>query len=317
MAVFNSWMGNKAVEYRRIERITGLKGTAVNVQAMVFGNTGNNSGTGVAFTRDPNTGENDFFGDYLINAQGEDVVAGIRTPEPISQLERGDAQGLRASCMEIRKKLETHYKEMQDIEFTVEDGTLYMLQTRTGKRTGTSAVRIAVEMVKEGMIDETTAIKRVSPDSLNHLLLPQLDPKAKKKPVARGIAASPGAASGKVVLSAEAAVEHTEAHPDDPILLVRKETSPEDVAGMHLAKGILTATGGKASHAAVVARGWGKPCVVGCDAIRIDEKAGKITIGGQTVKAGDFLTIDGTTGDVMIGQVPTVDADDLGRLRRP
>jgi pyruvate,orthophosphate dikinase len=181
-----------------------------------------------------------------------------------------------------------------------------MLQTRTGKRTGTSAVRIAVEMVKQGLIDEATAIKRVSPESLNHLLLPQLDPKAKKKAVARGIAASPGAASGKVILSAEAAVEHHNAHPGDPILLVRKETSPEDVAGMHLAKGILTATGGKASHAAVVARGWGKPCVVGCEAIHIDEAAGKITIGGETVKAGDFLTVDGATGDVMIGQVPTV-----------
>ncbi len=240
---------------------------------MVFGNTGNNSGTGVAFTRDPNTGENDFFGDYLINAQGEDVVAGIRTPEPISQLKE-EMPKVYEQLLEIRKKLETHYKEMQDIEFTVQDGTLYMLQTRTGKRTGTAAVRIAVEMVKEGLIDETTAIKRVSPDSLNHLLLPQLDPKAKRKAVARGIAASPGAACGKVVLSAEAAVAHHDAHPKDPILLVRKETSPEDVAGMHLAKGILTATGGKASHAAVVARGWGKPCVVGCDAIQIDEAAG-------------------------------------------
>src|SRR5262249_44303124 len=199
-----------------------------------------------------------------------------------------------------------HYREMQDVEFTVQDGTLYMLQTRTGKRTGSAAVRIAVEMVNEGLIDRETALKRVSPESLNHLLLPQLDPKAKVKPVARGIAASPGAASGKVLLSAEAVVAHHNAHPNDPILLVRKETSPEDVAGMHLARGILTATGGKASHAAVVARGWGKPCVVGCGALRIDEKAGQITINGQTVKAGEFLTVDGTTGDVMIGQVPTV-----------
>jgi pyruvate, orthophosphate dikinase len=305
MAVFNSWMGNKAVEYRRIERITGLKGTAVNVQAMVFGNTGTNSGTGVAFTRDPNTGENEFFGDYLVNAQGEDVVAGIRTPEHINHLGQ-EMPKVYGQLLEIRKKLETHYKEMQDIEFTVEDGTLYMLQTRSGKRTGTSAVRIAVEMAKEGLIDQKTAIKRVSPESLNHLLLPQLDPKAKKDPIARGIAASPGAASGKLILSAEAAVEHHAAHPNDPILLVRKETSPEDVAGMHLAKGILTATGGKASHAAVVARGWGKPCVVGCDAIRIDEKAGRITVGGHTIKVGEYLTIDGATGDVMIGQVPTV-----------
>ncbi|MHB1562040.1 MAG: pyruvate, phosphate dikinase, partial [Isosphaeraceae bacterium] len=305
MAVFNSWMGNKAVEYRRIERITGLKGTAVNVQAMVFGNTGTNSGTGVAFTRDPNTGENEFFGDYLVNAQGEDVVAGIRTPEHITHLGQ-EMPKVYGQLLEIRKKLETHYKEMQDIEFTVEDGTLYMLQTRSGKRTGTSAVRIAVEMAREGLIDEKTAVKRVSPDSLNHLLLPQLDPKAKKDVIARGIAASPGAASGKVILSAEAAVEFHAEHPDEPIMLVRKETSPEDVAGMHLAKGILTATGGKASHAAVVARGWGKPCVVGCDTIRIDEKASKITIGDKTVKVGEYLTIDGATGEVMLGQVSTV-----------
>jgi pyruvate,orthophosphate dikinase len=305
MAVFNSWMGNKAVEYRRIERITGLKGTAVNVQAMVFGNTGDGSGTGVAFTRDPNTGENDFFGDYLVNAQGEDVVAGIRTPEHISHMKE-QLPEIYDQLLGIRRTLEAHYKEMQDIEFTVQDGTLYMLQTRTGKRTGTSAVRVAVEMVREGLIDETTAIKRVSPESLNHLLLPQLDPKARRQAVARGIAASPGAASGKVVLSAEAAVVQHAKHPKDPILLVRKETSPEDVAGMHLAEGILTATGGKASHAAVVARGWGKPCVVGCSAIHIDEKAGRITINGQAVQAGDFLSIDGASGDVMIGRVPTV-----------
>jgi len=306
MAVFNSWMGNKAVQYRRIERITGLRGTAVNVQAMVFGNTGTNSGTGVAFTRDPNTGADEFFGDYLINAQGEDVVAGIRTPEPITQLHE-EMPKVYDQLMDIREKLEQHYKEMQDVEFTVEEGTLYMLQTRTGKRTGSAAVRIAVEMVKEGLIDEKTALKRVAPDSLNHLLLPQLDPKAKVTPIARGIAASPGAASGKLILSAEAAVAHHEAHPDEPILLVRKETSPEDVAGMHLAKGILTATGGKASHAAVVARGWGKPCVVGCGTIAIDEKNQQIKIGDKVVKVGEYLTINGTNGDVMLGQVPTID----------
>ena len=305
-AVFNSWNGKKAIEYRRIERITGLKGTAVNVQAMVFGNMGEGSGTGVAFTRDPNTGEDVFYGDYLINAQGEDVVAGIRTPEPIARLGE-EMPKVYEQLVGIRASLEKHYKEMQDIEFTVQDGTLYMLQTRTGKRTGTAAVRIAVEMAKSGMIDETTAIKRVPPDSLNHLLLPQLDPKADAKPVAQGIAASPGGASGKVVLTAEAAVEHAEKFPDDPIMLVRKETTPEDVAGMHRAKGILTSTGGKASHAAVVARGWGKPCVVGCEAVRIDEKNGQITVAGQVVKAGDYLTINGTTGDVMIGQVPTID----------
>ena len=304
-AVFNSWNGNKAIQYRRIERITGLKGTAVNVQAMVFGNMGDGSGTGVAFTRDPNTGENIFYGDYLINAQGEDVVAGIRTPEPIAKLNEQMPKVYQQLC-EIREKLEQHYKEMQDIEFTVQDGVLYMLQTRTGKRTGSAAVRIAVEMVAEKKIDETTAVKRVDPDSLNHLLLPQLDPKANAKPVAQGIAASPGAACGMVLLSADAVVAHAEKHPNDPILLVRKETSPEDVAGMHLAKGILTSTGGKASHAAVVARGWGKPCVVGCEAVKIDEAKGIAVIAGQTVKAGEFVTINGTTGDVMIGKVPTV-----------
>jgi pyruvate,orthophosphate dikinase len=304
-AVFNSWNGNKAIQYRRIERITGLKGTAVNVQAMVFGNMGDSSGTGVAFTRDPNTGENVFYGDYLINAQGEDVVAGIRTPEPISQL-HDEMPKVYAQLMDIRQKLEKHYTDMQDIEFTVQEGTLYMLQTRGGKRTGTAAVRIAVEMVKEKLIDELTAVKRVAPDSLNHLLQPQLDPKSKVKPVAQGIAASPGGACGMVILSADGAVEHAKKHPNDPILLVRKETSPEDVAGMHLAKGILTSTGGKASHAAVVARGWGKPCVVGCEAVKIDEKNQTITIAGQTVKAGEFVTINGTTGDVMIGKVETI-----------
>jgi pyruvate, orthophosphate dikinase len=272
---------------------------------MVFGNMGDTSGTGVAFTRDPNTGENVFYGDYLINAQGEDVVAGIRTPEHIDQLAK-EMPKVYQQLIDIRQVLEKHYKEMQDVEFTVQEGVLYMLQTRNGKRTGTAAVRIAVEMVKEKLIDELTAVKRVPPDSLNHLLLPQLDPKAKTKVVAQGIAASPGAASGKVILSADAVVAHAEKHPNDPILLVRKETSPEDVAGMHLAKGILTSTGGKASHAAVVARGWGKPCVVGCEAIKIDEAKGQITIAGQTVKVGEYVTINGTTGDVMIGQVPTV-----------
>jgi pyruvate,orthophosphate dikinase len=304
-AVFNSWNGNKAIEYRRIERITGLKGTAVNVQAMVFGNMGNSSGTGVAFTRDPNTGENVFYGDYLINAQGEDVVAGIRTPEPISQLD-SEMPKVYKQLMDIRQVLEKHYTDMQDIEFTVQEGVLYMLQTRNGKRTGTAAVRIAVEMCKEKLITEETAVKRVAPDSLNHLLQPQLDPKSKIKPVAQGIAASPGGASGKVILSAQDAVEHHAKHPNDPIMLVRKETSPEDVAGMHLAKGILTSTGGKASHAAVVARGWGKPCVVGCEAVKIDEKNQTVTIAGNVIKTGDYITINGTTGDVMIGKVETI-----------
>jgi pyruvate, orthophosphate dikinase len=307
-AVFNSWMGDKAIEYRRIERISGLKGTAVNVQAMVFGNTGNTSGTGVAFTRDPNSGKNEFYGDYLVNAQGEDVVAGIRTPEPISQLDR-EMPKVYKELLDIRQKLEKHYKEMQDIEFTVEDGTLYMLQTRSGKRTGTSAVRIAVELVREGLIDQTTAIKRVNPESLNHLLMPQIDPKRRKdfESVAQGISASPGAAVGKVVLSAEEAIAEAAKDAKAPLMLVRKETSPEDVAGMHLARGILTSTGGKASHAAVVARGWGIPCVVGCEAIKIDEAAGTITVKGQTIKSGDYLTIDGSTGEVWAAEMPTID----------
>ncbi len=308
-AVFNSWNGKKAIEYRRIERITGLKGTAVNVQAMVFGNMGNNSGTGVAFTRDPNTGEDVFYGDYLINAQGEDVVAGIRTPEPISRL-KDDMPKVYDQLMAIREKLEKHYKEMQDIEFTVQDGTLYMLQTRTGKRTGTAAVRTAVEMVKQGMIDEKTAVTRVSPESLNHLLMPQIEPKSRQKhrAIAAGISASPGAAVGKVVLSAEEAVKLAADDPKIRLMLVRKETSPEDVAGMHLAQGILTSTGGKASHAAVVARGWGKPCVVGCESLQINEKAGTITVkGGPTIKAGDYITIDGATGEVWAAEMPTVD----------
>ena len=306
MAVFKSWMGKKAIDYRRIEKITGLKGTAVNVQAMAFGNTGNGSGTGVAFTRDPNTGENEFYGDFLINAQGEDVVAGIRTPEPIAHM--GEVMPeVYAQLLEIRQKLESHYKEMQDVEFTIEEGTLYMLQTRTGKRTGTAAVKIAVDMANEGLIDETTAVKRVNPESLNHLLLPQLDPKADITPAARGIAASPGAAAGRIVLTAEEAVRLREQDPKAKLMLVRKETSPEDVAGMDAAVGILTSTGGKASHAAVVARGWGKPCVVGCDTVRISEKAGEVNINGTKVKAGDFITINGTTGDVMIGEVPTIE----------
>ncbi|CAN5363282.1 pyruvate, phosphate dikinase [soil metagenome] len=304
-AVFNSWNGNKAIEYRRIERITGLKGTAVNVQAMVFGNMGEGSGTGVAFTRDPNTGENVFYGDYLINAQGEDVVAGIRTPEPMAKLD-SEMPKVYKQLMEIRQTLEKHYTDMQDIEFTVQDGVLFMLQTRSGKRTGTAAVRIAVEMVKEKLIDEKTAVNRVNPDSLNHLLQPQLDPKSKVKPVAQGIAASPGGATGIVVLDSAVAKEMHEKNANVKLILVRKETSPEDVAGMHAAQGILTSTGGKASHAAVVARGWGKPCVVGCEAMKIDEKTQTITIAGHTVKAGDYITINGTTGDVMIGKVETI-----------
>ena len=257
MAVFNSWMGNKAVQYRRIERITGLKGTAVNVQAMVFGNTGGNSGTGVAFTRDPNTGEDEFFGDYLINAQGEDVVAGIRTPEPITQLHT-EMPRVYEQLMEISKTSSPITRRCRTSSSPSRTG-LHMLQTRTGRRTGSAAVRVAVEMVQEGLIDESTALKRVSPDSLNHLLLPQLDPEGENLGGCHGNRRQPGAVGGKVTLSAEAAVRHHEEHPGEPMLLVRKETSPEDVAGMHLAEGILTATGGKASHAAVVREAGASP----------------------------------------------------------
>ena len=305
-AVFNSWNGNKAIEYRRIERITGLKGTAVNVQAMVFGNMGETSGTGVAFTRDPNTGEDTFYGDYLINAQGEDVVAGIRTPEPIDRLQK-DMPKVYDELMAIRQKLEGHYKDMQDIEFTVQEGTLYMLQTRSGKRTGSSAVRIAVEMVKSGddrqEYGDQAGLGRqfgASAPAVNSTPSRRSSRSRKASPPAR---APPAARSSCRRKRRSPTPRPTRMI---AILLVRKETSPEDVAGMHLAKGILTSTGGKASHAAVVARGWGKPCVVGCEAMRIDEKAGTITISGQTFKKGDFLTIDGTKGDVMVGQVPTV-----------
>ena len=273
MAVFNSWKGNKAIEYRRIERITGLKGTAVNVQAMVFGNMGNNSGTGVAFTRDPNTGENVFYGDYLINAQGEDVVAGIRTPEPISRLKE-EMPKVYDQLMGIRQKLETHYKEMQDIEFTV--AGRHPLHAPDPDRQADRDLGRPDRRGdgQGGLIDETTALKRVSPDSLNHLLLPQLDPKAGQAGRAGDRGQPRRGGQGHPLGRGGRRARH-QGHPDDPIMLVRKETSPEDVAGMHLAKGILTATGGKASHAAVVARGWGKPCVVGCDAIQIDEKAGQ------------------------------------------
>ena len=274
---------------------------------MVFGNTGTNSGTGVAFTRDPNNGEDEFFGDYLINAQGEDVVAGIRTPEPITPASRTRCPRSIEQLMDIRKKLESHYKEMQDIEFTVAgwDSLHAPDPNRQADRIGRGADR---RRDGQGGADRRNDRDQArQPGQLESSAPAPARSQGQGAVVARGIAASPGAACGKVILSAEAAVEHHEKHPDDPILLVRKETSPEDVAGMHLAKGILTATGGKASHAAVVARGWGKPCVVGCDAIAIDEMKGEVNINGKVVKVGDFITINGTTGDVMIGKVPTVD----------
>ena len=305
-AVFKSWNSDRAHSYRRINEISGLNGTAVNVQAMVFGNMGEDSGTGVAFTRYPSTGRNEFYGEFLVNAQGEDVVAGIRTPQPLSEMGKWNAK-VAKQLEQVRKKLEKHYKDMQDIEFTVENGKLFMLQTRTGKRTAQAAVRIAVEMVKEKLIDEKTAIKRIPAGDLTQLLLPYFAPADKKaaEVVTKGIGASPGAATGKLAFTAAEAVER--AQKGEKVLLVRKETSPEDVAGMHSAVGILTSTGGKTSHAAVVAVGWGKCCVVGAGELSIDEHAGKLHVKGRVFGRDDVLSIDGASGEVMVGVVrPTI-----------
>ncbi|WP_350212041.1 pyruvate, phosphate dikinase [Botrimarina sp.] len=312
-AVFKSWNSNKAKSYRRIEGITGLAGTAVNVQSMVFGNMGDDSGTGVAFTRNPSNGENRFYGEFLINAQGEDVVAGIRTPQAVKEMPKWKCDAdkqigkkVHAELIKIKDKLEKHYKDVQDIEFTIERGKLYMLQTRNGKRTGLAAVKIACDMVKEKLIDEKTAVMRIPAGDLTQLLLPSFDPAAKKKfePLTVGLPASPGAAFGKLAFTADEAVER--AHNGEKVLLVRKETSPEDVDGMHSAAGILTSTGGMTSHAAVVARGWGKCCVAGAGAIQIDEKARKIKVGGKTYGVKDVLSIDGATGEVFGGELATV-----------
>ncbi len=303
-AVFKSWDSDKAIKYREIENIRGLLGTAVNVQSMVYGNMGADSGTGVAFTRNPSTGENKFYGEYLINAQGEDVVAGIRTPLPVSEMKKWN-KSVFDELMGIKDILEQHYKEMQDIEFTIERGKLFMLQTRTGKRTGAAAVRIACEMVSEKLIDEKKAVLRVPANDLNQLLLPSFNPAARKSAtvLTKGLPASPGAAVGALAFTAEEAVRRAEA--GEKILLVRKETSPEDVDGMHKAAGILTSTGGMTSHAAVVARGWGRCCVAGAGEIQINEKAGKITVNGKTFGQKDVLSIDGTTGEVMVGAIET------------
>lgn len=303
-AVFNSWMQPRAVRYRQVEGIAGLLGTAVNVQAMVYGNMGQDSGTGVAFTRNPSTGENKFYGEFLINAQGEDVVAGIRTPQPVAQLSKWNS-AVYKQLIAIKNKLEKHYRDVQDIEFTIERGKLFMLQTRSGKRTGAAAVKIACDMVKEKLIDEKTAIKRIPAGDLTQLLLPSFDPAAKKKAktLTIGLPASPGAASGKLAFTAEEVVDRT--HDGETVLLVRKETNPEDIDGMHSAAGILTSTGGMTSHAAVVARGWGRCCVAGAGEVRINEKARKITINGKTYTHKDTLSIDGSTGEVMPGTIAT------------
>ncbi|TVR99625.1 MAG: pyruvate, phosphate dikinase [Phycisphaerales bacterium] len=307
-AVFKSWNSDRAVSYRRLSGITGLNGTAVNVQAMVFGNMGKDSGTGVAFTRDPSTGENKFYGEFLIDAQGEDVVAGIRTPKHTDEMSKWNKK-VYQQLLQIKTKLEKHYRDMQDIEFTIERGHLYMLQTRNGKRTGAAAVKIACDMVKERLIDEKEALLRIPAGDLTQLLLPSFDPKAKQiaDVLTRGLPASPGAAFGKPAFTAAEAVERT--HAGEKVILVRKETSPEDVDGMHSAAGILTSTGGMTSHAAVVARGWGKCCVAGAGEIRIDAQAGKFTVGGREFDRTDIISIDGSTGEVISGPVPTVEPE--------
>lgn len=313
-AVFGSWNNQRAKTYRRLNKITGLRGTAVNVQTMVFGNMGENSGTGVAFTRDPSNGINEFYGEYLINAQGEDVVAGIRTPNKIDELDKCMPE-IYDQLIGIRKTLEDHYKEMQDIEFTIEQGKLYMLQTRTGKRTAAAALKIAVDMVEEGQITKEEAIKRLNPEQLDQLLHPMLDPKADKKIIAKGLPASPGAAVGKVVFTADEAYELVKER-DEKVILVRKETSPEDIHGMHAAQGILTSTGGMTSHAAVVARGMGKPCVAGCGAMHVDYANKKFIVGDIEVKEGDYITLDGAAGQVILGEVPTIEPELTGDFEK-
>jgi pyruvate,orthophosphate dikinase len=314
-AVFGSWMNARAVTYRRLHSIPEEWGTAVNVQAMVFGNMGADCATGVAFTRNPSTGEDELYGEYLVNAQGEDVVAGIRTPQHLTIAgKQANASELPAMeevmpevLSELRKargKLEDHYRDMQDIEFTVQRGKLWMLQTRTGKRTAQAALKIAVSLVEEGVIDHDEAVRRIDPASLDQLLHPMLDPGAKAAALARGLPASPGAASGRVVFSADEA--ESLAARGEAVILVRIETSPEDIHGMHAAKGILTSRGGMTSHAAVVARGMGRPCVAGAGDLRIDYEAGTIAARSTLVRAGEIITIDGSTGEVMLGEVPTI-----------
>ncbi|MCX5832373.1 MAG: pyruvate, phosphate dikinase [Deltaproteobacteria bacterium] len=309
-AVFNSWYNNRAVTYRKLNNIPGNLGTAVNVQAMVFGNMGETSATGVGFTRNPSTGAREFYGEYLTNAQGEDVVAGTRTPHPIADLEKEMPQVFR-QLRDITSKLEKHYRDIQDFEFTVQEGTLYMLQTRSGKRTAPAAVKIAVDMVQEKLLTKEEAILRVEPAALDQLLHPIIDPKARLDVIARGLPASPGAAAGQVVFTADEAVEQAKV---SPVILVRPETTPDDIHGMDAAKGIITARGGMTSHAAVVARGMGKPCVSGCESIKVDVAAGEFSVGKVIVKRGDYITIDGGTGRIIRGRVPTTDPEVSGEF---
>jgi pyruvate,orthophosphate dikinase len=312
-AVFKSWMGDRAIKYRELNDIRGLRGTAVNVQSMVFGNMGDDCATGVAFTRNPSTGENKFYGEFLVNAQGEDVVAGIRTPIPCEQMGQWSKKTWK-ELLAVKDTLEARYKEVQDFEFTVERGKLYMLQTRTGKRTAAAAVRIAVELVKEKLIDERTAVLRVDPASLDQLLHPGFDPKAVRNVLAKGLPASPGAAVGKLAFTAEEAEARVKN--GEQIILVRRETEPADIGGMHVSEGILTSTGGMTSHAAVVARGMGTPCVAGAGALNIDAKGKTLTINGIQYGPDSFMSIDGTTGEVMEGQVPTVEAQLTGAFKQ-
>ncbi len=307
-AVFKSWNIPRAAKYRQINDIHGLCGTAVNIQSMAYGNMGDDSGTGVAFTRNPSTGKNEFFGEFLINAQGEDVVAGIRTPRPVSEMKKWNNKVYK-QLLAIKTKLEKHYRDMQDIEFTIERGKLFMLQTRNGKRTGGAAVTIACDMAKERLIDRDTALLRVPANDLIQLLLPSFDPKAKEKAdvLTTGLPASPGVAVGKPAFTAAEAVERAGA--GESVLLVRKETSPEDIDGMHTAVGILTSTGGMTSHAAVVARGWGKCCVAGAGEIKIDPGKGEFHVAGRTFGRNDTIALDGATGEVMAGEVPTVEPE--------
>ncbi len=317
-AVFHSWHNKRAQSYRKINKIPSDWGTAVNVQAMVFGNMGNDCATGVAFTRNPSTGTNAFFGEYLINAQGEDVVAGIRTPLPINDAPNSLEEVMPEAYRELYKiqtTLESHYTEMQDIEFTIQNGHVWLLQTRTGKRTPAAAVKIAVDMVLQGLISKETAIKRVKPEQLEFLLHPTLDPNAKKKILAKGLPASPGAAVGKAVFDADRAESMHER--GEKVILVRTETSPEDIHGMYAAEGILTARGGMTSHAAVVARGMGKPCVAGCGSVHIDESTKTAEVAGLIIKEGDMITLDGSEGLLILGVVPTVEptlSGDFGTL---
>jgi pyruvate, orthophosphate dikinase len=314
-AVFGSWMNQRANTYRRLHGIPADWGTAVNVQAMVFGNMGEDCATGVAFTRNPSTGANEFYGEYLVNAQGEDVVAGIRTPQHLTvsgkKVNNSTLPAMEevmpavfADLVTVRERLEKHYRDMQDIEFTVQQGKLWMLQTRTGKRTAPAALKIAVEMVEDGVIDRNEAVRRIEPASLDQLLHPMLDPKAKKSVLARGLPASPGAASGAIVFSADEAEKR--AGKGEDVILVRIETSPEDIHGMHAARGIITTRGGMTSHAAVVARGMGRPCVAGAGDIRVDYKAGTLAARDIVAKAGDIVTLNGSTGEIMLGAVPTI-----------